>query len=76
MPLQEGHPGWHADFWIPDAEEAAAAQAVELGGAVLQAPYDAPPFKEAVLSTRRADLLGEPAGGAAGRMNNVLRNYT
>ena len=54
MPLQEGNPRWDVGFWIPDAE-AAAAQAAELGGRVVQAPHDVPPFKEAVLS--------DPQGG-------------
>ena len=67
MALQEGDPGWHVDFWIPDAE-AAAAQAADLGGAVVQAPYDAPPFKEAVLSdpqggTFSVSQLVAPPGG-------------
>jgi uncharacterized protein len=44
---------WRADFWIADAD-AAAARATELGGAVVAGPEDAGPFREA--------LLADPAG--------------
>jgi uncharacterized protein len=40
---------WAVDFWIDDAETA-AARAAELGGHVVQAPHDAPPFKRAVIA--------------------------
>jgi hypothetical protein len=40
---------WDVDFWIADAD-AAAARAAELGGAVVADPYDAPPFRQAVLA--------------------------
>lgn len=54
MPLEHGEPHWALDFWVADAE-VAAAQAAELGGTVVAAPYDSPPFKQAVLS--------DPQGG-------------
>jgi uncharacterized protein len=40
---------WDVDFWIADAD-AAAARAPELGGAVVADPYDTPGFREAVLA--------------------------
>ena len=48
-------PHWSADFWIDDIEDA-AARMPELGGQVVQAPYDVPgtPLRQAV--------LGDPAG--------------
>lgn len=49
MPLEDGEPCWRPDFWVDDAE-AVAAQTGERGGTVVTAPYDAPPFKQAVLS--------------------------
>ena len=42
-------PGWMVDFWIADADVAAAA-APELGGAVVQAPHDVPMFRRTVLA--------------------------
>jgi predicted enzyme related to lactoylglutathione lyase len=54
MPLEEGEPRWRPDFWVADAE-AVAAQTGERGGTVETAPYDAPPFKQAVLA--------DPQGG-------------
>jgi hypothetical protein len=42
-------PHWGVDFWIADAEEAARRTA-ELGGTVLAAPYEAPPFRQAALA--------------------------
>jgi uncharacterized protein len=42
-------PHWRVDFWIADAD-AAAARATELGGSVVAGPEDAPPFREAVLA--------------------------
>lgn len=44
---------WRADFWIADAD-AAAARAIQLGGSVLAGPEDAGPFREA--------MLADPAG--------------
>jgi uncharacterized protein len=46
-------PHWRADFWIADAD-AAAASATRLGGSVVAGPEDAGPFREA--------LLADPAG--------------
>jgi len=40
---------WDVDFWVQDAE-ATAAHAVGLGGRVLVAPHDRPPFRSAVLA--------------------------
>jgi predicted enzyme related to lactoylglutathione lyase len=40
---------WRVDFWIADAD-AAAARATELGGSVIAGPEDAGPFREAVLA--------------------------
>jgi uncharacterized protein len=40
---------WIADLWVADAD-ATAADAERLGGAVLVEPYDAPPFRRAVLA--------------------------
>jgi predicted enzyme related to lactoylglutathione lyase len=40
---------WAVDFWIADAD-AAARTAEELGGAVLEPPHDAPPFRQARLA--------------------------
>ena len=46
---------WSVDFWIDDAD-AAAAKTLELGGRVLVAPHDVPGFRRAVLT--------DPAGAA------------
>src|SRR5919201_6186380 len=40
---------WRADFWIANAD-AAAARAAQLGGSVVAGPEDAGPFREAVLA--------------------------
>jgi predicted enzyme related to lactoylglutathione lyase len=53
MPL-DGAPGgtpssWSVDFWIDDADSAAAA-AVELGGSVMAPPAQASGFRRAVLA--------------------------
>jgi len=40
---------WSVDFWIADAEAAAAA-APGLGGSVIAPPQDAPPFRRAMLA--------------------------
>ncbi len=42
-------PHWSVDFWIDDAD-AAAAKTPELGGAVLVAPHDMPPFRRTVIA--------------------------
>jgi uncharacterized protein len=49
MMPSEGEARWAVDFWIADADAAARA-AGERGGAVVQAPSDAPPFRRAVLA--------------------------
>ena len=51
----DGRARWDVDFWVADAE-AAAARAQELGGRVLAAPHARPPFVTAVLA--------DPAGAA------------
>jgi uncharacterized protein len=45
---ESGPAAWNVDFWIADAERAAAA-APGLGGSVIAAPHDAPPFRRAAL---------------------------
>jgi len=56
MPAGQGDDAsWRLDFWVDDAE-GAAARATELGGTVVVAPHDAPPFKQAVLA--------DPQGGS------------
>ncbi len=40
---------WDVDFWVTDAE-AAAARATELGGGVVVPVHDRPPFRSAVLA--------------------------
>jgi uncharacterized protein len=55
-PLAPGEAArWSPDFWIADAD-AAAARAAERGGNVLAGPFDQPPFRSAVLA--------DPAGAA------------
>lgn len=49
MMVADGPAFWSVDFWIADAEAAAAA-APELGGSVLAPPHDAPPFRRTVLA--------------------------
>lgn len=51
MPAEPGEDArWALDFWVDDAEDA-AARAAELGGTVVAAPYDAPPaFRQALLA--------------------------
>ena len=44
-----GPAGWAVDFWIADAD-AAAATAEQRGGQVLEPPADAGPFRRAVLA--------------------------
>jgi len=46
---------WSVDFWVPDAD-AAAASAVSLGGSVIAAPREIPGFRNAVLA--------DPSGAA------------
>lgn len=42
-------PHWSVDFWIDDAD-AAAARAAKLGGKIIVPPYDTPTFRQAVLA--------------------------
>jgi predicted enzyme related to lactoylglutathione lyase len=49
QPGAAGPAGWAVDFWIADAE-AAAATAERAGGRVLEPPADAGPFRRAVLA--------------------------
>ena len=42
-------PHWSVDFWVADAE-AAAAGAADLGGRVIVPPYDLPTLRQAVLA--------------------------
>jgi predicted enzyme related to lactoylglutathione lyase len=48
-PDEAGPASWSVDFWIADAEHAAAA-APALGGSVVAPPHDAPPFRRAILT--------------------------
>ena len=60
----DGSAGWAVDFWIADAD-AAAATAEQSGGRVLEPPADAGPFRRAVLvGPRGRRLQREPAGPA------------
>jgi predicted enzyme related to lactoylglutathione lyase len=45
----EAQPHWSVDFWIDDAD-AAAARASGLGGDVIVPPHDTPGFRSAVLA--------------------------
>ena len=49
VPDPDAQAAWSVDFWIADAEAAASA-APDLGGSVIAAPHDAPPFRRAVLA--------------------------
>jgi predicted enzyme related to lactoylglutathione lyase len=55
MAQADGPSYWGVDFWVGDADSL-AAQAPELGGSVVVAPFDAGPMRQAVLS--------DPAGAA------------
>ena len=48
-PAADVAPHWRVDFWVDDAA-VAAARAPELGGTVPVPPFDAPPFRQAVLA--------------------------
>jgi predicted enzyme related to lactoylglutathione lyase len=41
--------GWSVDFWVADVE-VAVSDAARLGGCVIAAPFDRPPFRSAVLA--------------------------
>jgi predicted enzyme related to lactoylglutathione lyase len=61
MTPSDDQPAWVLDFWVHDAD-AAAANARGLGGAVLTSPFDVPGFRTAVLADPEgARLLGERA---------------
>jgi predicted enzyme related to lactoylglutathione lyase len=49
LPDPNAPAAWSVDFWIADAEAAAAA-APGLGGSVIAPPQDAPPFRRAMLA--------------------------
>jgi hypothetical protein len=49
--LTGDQPTWMLAFWVHDAD-AAAATARQLGGAIVAMPFDAPPFRSAVLADR------------------------
>jgi uncharacterized protein len=56
MTVAEGNAGrWDVDFWIDDAAAAAGA-APELGGSVIEPPFEAGGFRRTVL----ADPRGAP----------------
>jgi predicted enzyme related to lactoylglutathione lyase len=71
---------WRADFWIANAD-AAAARATQLGGSILTGPEDAGPFREAVLADPAgatfsvSQLTGSwrPAGALLGLVHRGLR---
>ncbi|HTN24754.1 MAG TPA: VOC family protein [Solirubrobacteraceae bacterium] len=60
-------PHWSVDFWVDDAI-ATAARAGELGGDVVAGPFDAPPFRRAVIADPQgaafsvSQHLAAPAG--------------
>jgi uncharacterized protein len=50
LPAPEGMPvAWGTDFWVSDAD-GAAATVERMGGRVLEGPFDAPPFRQAVVA--------------------------
>jgi uncharacterized protein len=58
MPAEpEVEPHWGVDFWIADAD-AAAATAAERGGAVITPPHDRPGFRSAVLADPNGAVFG------------------
>jgi predicted enzyme related to lactoylglutathione lyase len=69
-PPAAGPARWSVDFWVHDADAAAAA-AGRLGGAVVVAPHDAPPFRQATLADREgatftiSQFTGVASGGDA-----------
>jgi len=48
-PGGDGRSSWSVDFWVKDAD-LAAANAAELGGTILLGPLDAPGFRTAVIA--------------------------
>jgi predicted enzyme related to lactoylglutathione lyase len=62
----EGPPQWSVNFWVGDADAAAAA-VPELGGEVVAGPYDTPGFREAAIADPAGAVftvssLNPPAG--------------
>jgi uncharacterized protein len=49
LPDADAPAHWNVNFWVPDAD-ATAARAEALGGSVVVAPSDRPPFREAVVA--------------------------
>jgi hypothetical protein len=52
----DGEPNWSVDFWIADAE-AAAARASELGGSVVVPPRERPGFLNTVIADPAGAVL-------------------
>ncbi len=73
MPGRDGAPSrWNVDFWIDDAD-AAAAKAVTMGGKAIVPPHDVPMFRNAVLQDPQGAvfsvsqlIMGRPQGRTAG----------
>jgi predicted enzyme related to lactoylglutathione lyase len=40
---------WGTDFWVADAD-GAVATVERMGGRVIEGPFDAPPFRQAVVA--------------------------
>jgi uncharacterized protein len=50
IPSSDGCPAaWSTDFWVSDTD-VAVATVERMGGRVLEGPYDAPPFRQAVVA--------------------------
>jgi len=50
LPSAEGVPVvWGTDFWVADAD-GAVATVERMGGRVIEGPFDAPPFRQAVVA--------------------------
>ena len=47
--MERSRAGWVVNFWVPDADTAAAA-AERLGGTVLAGPFDTPISRDAVIA--------------------------
>lgn len=62
--MEDVAPHWSVNFWVSDAE-AAAAKAAELGGRIVVPPYEAPGFRAAVLADPQGAALtvGQPSAG-------------
>jgi predicted enzyme related to lactoylglutathione lyase len=67
LPLDDdAPPHWSVDFWIDDAD-AAAAKAPSLGGKVVVPPYDSPGFRSAVLADPQGAVFSVSKLIAAGQ---------